>query len=218
VWLYASVFFWLFFTGIGIPPLPEEAGIVYAAGLAALHPEVYWWLAWPAAGAGIMAADAVLYGCGRLWGARLFEFRWVKRLMPAERRQRIESRFHQHGIKIVLLARFLPPLRTGIFIIAGAIHFSFLQFVIADLVYAVVGVGALFFGGTWAIQLIHMAGHWLVYPVAAAVGIYALVHYFRYLKKRELKGTVQPPVSILDLPQEAGAAQESSPPRDPSRS
>src|SRR5207237_5123253 len=43
---YASIFAWLFFTGIGIPPCPEEAGILYAAGLHTIHPEA---VSWPVA-------------------------------------------------------------------------------------------------------------------------------------------------------------------------
>ena len=65
---YASIFGWLFFTGIGIPPCPEEAGILYAASVHALHPEVWWLLAWGVCGLGIVCADCVLYGVGRRWG------------------------------------------------------------------------------------------------------------------------------------------------------
>src|SRR5919197_581384 len=98
---YGSIFFWLFLTGIGIPPCPEEAGILYAAGLHTLHAEVVRWpLAWLMTGLGIVAADAVLYGVGRRWGVRLFEYRWVQRVMSRERRQRVEHKFHQHGIKL----------------------------------------------------------------------------------------------------------------------
>src|SRR5438309_1308226 len=43
---YASIFGWLFLTGIGLPPCPEEAGILYAASVHALHPEVWWPFAW----------------------------------------------------------------------------------------------------------------------------------------------------------------------------
>jgi membrane protein DedA with SNARE-associated domain len=197
---YVSIFLWLFFTGIGIPPCPEEAGILYAAGVAALHEDVHWWLAWPMAGIGIVCADMVLYGIGRWWGPRLFEYRWVKRVMAAERRGRIETRFHDHGIKILLLARLLPPLRTGVFLIAGAIHYSFVTFLIADIVYAIVGVGILFFGGAWLIALLHRAGHWLVFVAAGAAAVYGLVRYYRFLRERENSRLPQPPVSILEVP------------------
>src|SRR5262245_55385924 len=90
---YASMFGWLFFTGIGIPPIPEEAGILYAASLYSLHSDVVDWpLAWAATGLGIVCADTLLYWLGRWWGPRLFEYRWVQKVLSAERRQRIQHR------------------------------------------------------------------------------------------------------------------------------
>jgi len=174
----------------------------------ALHPSVQWWIAWPATGAGIVCADMVLYGIGRLWGRRLFDYRWVQRIIKPERRQRIEDKFHGHGMKILLTARLLPPLRTGVFIIAGALHFPFSRFLLADLVYAVFGVGLFFFGSTWIIELMHRVGHWLIYVAAAVVGVYLLYHYFGHLKKRELRGTAEPPVSVLEVPVQNPAADQ----------
>jgi membrane protein DedA with SNARE-associated domain len=197
---YASIFLWLFCTGIGLPPCPEEAGILYAAGVTALHPEVKWYLAWPLTMAGIVFADTVLYGLGHHFGHRLFQYRWVSRIIKPERRERIEARFQDHGTKILLTARLLPPLRTGVFLIAGAIRYPFLRFLAADAAYAVVGVGLFFFGGTALIDLLHRLGHWLVYAVAAALAAYALLKYYHHLRKRELRGGPQPPVSVLEVP------------------
>jgi membrane protein DedA with SNARE-associated domain len=197
---YLSIFFWLYFTGIGIPPCPEEAGIIYAALITALHPETHWWISWPLTIAGIICADATLYAIGRHFGRRLFEYRWVQRIINLERRQRIEERFKGHGMKILLTARLLPPLRTGVFVTAGAIHYPFLRFLLADAVYAVFGVGVFFFASAWLIDLLRMAGHWAIYIVGFAAAIYGLYRYYRYLRKRELKTTPQPPISVLELP------------------
>jgi membrane protein DedA with SNARE-associated domain len=185
----ASVFLWSLFTGIGIPPLPEEAGILYAAGLTTLHPEVTWWMAWPAASLGIVAADLVLYGIGRLWGRRVLEHRWVHRVLSQERRVFIEDRFHRHGMKFLLMARLLPPLRTGVFIIAGSIHYSLVRFLIADGIYGVVGVGLVFFGGTALMGLIHVLGNWLLFAGAVAVLAFGLHYYYRYLRKLEVRAS-----------------------------
>jgi membrane protein DedA with SNARE-associated domain len=197
---YVSIFAWLYFTGIGIPPCPEEAGILYAAGLTALHPEVRWWLALPATIGGIVCADMTLYAVGRRWGRRLLGYRWVQRIVHPERFQRLEEKFHDNGITILMTARFLPPLRTGIFIIAGAVHYSFLRFLLADLGYAIFGVGLLFFGGTWVIELLRLAGHWAWWVVGGAVAAYALYRYYRYLQKREARRRDRPPLSVLELP------------------
>lgn len=200
----ASVFLWLLFSGIGIPPVPEEAGILYAAGLTSLHPEVRWWMAWPAASGGIIGADTVLYGLGRWIGPRVFQYRWVNRVLAPERRQRLEDRFHRHGIKFLIMARMLPPLRTGIFLIAGSIHYSFLRFILADAVYGLVGAGLVFFGGTAVLHAAHRLGGWLLLIVAVVVGGYLLVRYYVYLRRLELKAAAQ----VL----EAAAPDEPSPP------
>ena len=203
---YASIFCWLFFTGIGIPPCPEEAGIVYAASVTA-RPEVHWWFALPAASLGILGADMVLYGLGRFWGRRLFEYRWVQRIVKPERRQRFEARFHDHGIKVLITARFLPPLRTGVFIVAGALRYSFVRFLIADGIYAVCGVPLFFFTGAGIVHLLHwLGGHWFVYIAAAAVGVYLLVRYYRKLREREQRTDAPAPVSVLQVPAPANGA------------
>src|SRR5262245_22631205 len=204
---YASIFCWLFFTGIGLPPCPEEAGILYAAGLHALHPDVWWPLAWLMTGLGIVCADMVLYAVGRRWGGKLFELRWVQRVMSAERRERIERGIHAHGIKLLILARFLPPLRTGIFLIAGASRYPFTRFLLADGLYAVFGVGIFFFGGTWLVEFVKRSGHVAAYAGAALAIAYGLYRYYRYLRKREEKMAARMPASVLEVT-EGGVALE----------
>ncbi len=201
IYWYVSIFFWLFLTGIGIPPAPEEAGILYAASVNALHSEVWWSLAWASCGLGIIAADCVLYGVGWRWGAKLFEYRWVQKVLSNERRQRLEGHFTQHGMKLLILARFLPPLRTGVFLIAGATRYSFLKFLIADLVYAVVGVGLFFFCGTWILALIHRFESTALVVGALLVMAYGLYMYYRLLRRRELRGASEAPISVLQGPE-----------------
>ena len=101
---YASIFLWSFCTGVGLPPLPEEAGILYAASLTApCHRKFSGGLPGP------LPLSALLQ---RIWfftalvgyGDRgLLEHRWVVRYLAADRRRRIEDRFHLHGMKFLLI-------------------------------------------------------------------------------------------------------------------
>jgi membrane protein DedA with SNARE-associated domain len=210
---YASIFGWLFLTGIGIPPCPEEAGILYAAGVSAVHPEVWWSLAWVACGLGIVTADCVLYGVGYRWGPKLFEYRWVQKVLSVERRQRIEGRFAKNGLALLILARFLPPLRTGVFLIAGATRYSFAKFLLADVIYAVVGVGTLFFFGAWVLALIHQFESTALFVAALAVMCYGLWMYYKLLRRRDVARGALPPVSVLQGPQ--GTLPADEPAKDP---
>jgi membrane protein DedA with SNARE-associated domain len=91
-------------------------------------------------------------------------------------------------------ARLLPPVRSGVFLIAGTIHFSFVRFLVADLLVAGIGVGILFFSGKWLIDVIGQATHWLIYVAAAAVALYLL---YRLLPLPPATGT---PAAYAALP------------------
>ena len=171
-----------------------------------------WPLAWFSCGFGILCADCVLYGVGWKWGPRLFAYRWVQRILSEERRLRIESRFHAHGMKLLILARFLPPLRTGVFLISGASRYPFVKFILADLIYCIVGVGAFFFGGSALVELIKRTGSEIAWFLAIPVVLYGLYRYYRYLKRKET-GAVAP-VSVLQPA--AGESPEGEPAKDPS--
>jgi hypothetical protein len=73
----------------------------------------------------------------------------VQRFLPPNKRQDIEKNFHQYGIWVLLFARFLPTIRSPIFIMAGTMRISFARFVTADGIYAVPGVSLLFFLAYW---------------------------------------------------------------------
>lgn len=196
--LYLSIYGWMLFTGIGLPPLPEEAGILYAAGLSA-HDQVWWPLAWLTTSLGILSADLVLYGIGWKWGTKLFDLKWVQRFLKKERRERLESRFHQHGFKLLVLARFLPPLRTGVFLIAGASKYSIVKFILADVIYGIVGVGLFFLFGSFMIGLLEHIHKYLknplVYVVAVPLILFGLWRYFKYQSARENSASPQAPLS-----------------------
>ncbi len=198
--LYGSIYVWMLFTGIGLPPVPEEAGILYAAGLSS-HTDVWWPVAWLLTSLGILSADLVLYGVGRKWGLKLFELKWVQRFLKKERRQRLESRFHEHGFKLLVLARFLPPLRTGVFLIAGASKYPLWKFVLADVIYGVVGVGLFFLFGSFMIGMLDTIHKYLnfknpwIYIVGIPIILAVLWRYFKYQSVRERAVAPQAPVS-----------------------
>jgi membrane protein DedA with SNARE-associated domain len=172
-WPYLIIIGTLFFTGIGLPPLPEELPIL-AAGVTASKSDLQWYFAWPACVVGILAADLTLYAIGRFGGSGLFQTRWVQMLISPERHRRLQAGFHRHGLSILLTGRLLPGLRTGVFLTAGAVHYPFWRFLIADALYALPGVALVFFGSyflaetfsQWVAEVDRIR-HWIVCAVVA---------------------------------------------------
>ncbi|MFM8272046.1 MAG: DedA family protein [Gemmata sp.] len=104
-----------------------------------------WWIMLPVVMAGVVIGDGLLYTVGRLWGRRLLDLKWVqRRLLPPDKRERIEKNFHDRGIMILLGARFLPGIRGPIFVMAGVLRVPAGRFMLADAIYAVPLVNILF--------------------------------------------------------------------------
>ena len=80
-----------------------------------------------------IAGDQVGYGLGRRYGPRVFdrpESRWFKR----EHLSRAEAFFARHGSKTIVLARFVPVIRTFTPVVAGASGMHYRRFVAFNIV------------------------------------------------------------------------------------
>ena len=80
-----------------------------------------------------IAGDQVGYGLGRRYGPRVFdrpESRWFKR----DHLSRAEDFFARHGSKTIVLARFVPVIRTFTPVVAGASGMHYRRFVAFNIV------------------------------------------------------------------------------------
>src|SRR5262245_7459873 len=108
-WEVLGYFGMLVAAGFGFP-IPEEVPTVLAGLWAARYPELepFRWLALPICILGVLISDVLLYAIGRLWGPALLKRRYFARLIPPDKRERIENNFHHYGVRILLLIRWLP--------------------------------------------------------------------------------------------------------------
>jgi membrane protein DedA with SNARE-associated domain len=211
---YVWIFFGVFFPGIGIPPLPEELAIITAASVGALRPELWTSIVWLVTVAAVLSADAVLYWFGRICGPQLFERRLVQKILKPERLARLRGGFGQHGVKILLTARLVPPIRAGAFILAGAVRYSFPRFLLADGIYAVFGITIIFFGSTGVVALLRQVGWWAVLVFAICVGGYMLYRYYIQVRRRATIDSAPPlVVSVLELAAKKKSAEDTDPVR-----
>ena len=99
---------------------------------------------------GVVLCDTILYFAGRKWGRWLIRLKWVqRRFLSPERFQKIEKNFHDYGIRILLIARLLPGIRTPVFLSAGIVRLPFRKFLLADAIYAIPGVNLIFWLAYW---------------------------------------------------------------------
>jgi membrane protein DedA with SNARE-associated domain len=152
-WKYFGVFSALVSAGFGAP-IPEEIPIATGGVLVGRdwnNPDgLKWWIMLPLCILGVVLCDCILYVAGRKWGRWLIRRRWVqRRLLSPERFQKIEKNFHDYGIRILLIARLMPGIRTPVFLSAGIVRLPFRKFLLADALYAIPGVNLIFWLAYW---------------------------------------------------------------------
>jgi membrane protein DedA with SNARE-associated domain len=152
-------------------PFPGESVLILAGIFAGTRnePNIVWVIVVAALAA--IIGQIIGYAIGRQFGYRLL-LRYGAYVRITESRIKLgEYLFLRHGRKIIVVARFVPLLRSLAGILAGANRMPWLQFLLANTVgafawAAVFGFAAYFLGH----QVEHVAG-----PVMIAIGIAAVV-------------------------------------------
>lgn len=143
VWVYGLLFLIVFMeTGLVVTPfLPGDSllfvsGAVAAAGGMELH-----WLMLVLICAAL-CGDNVNYWVGRFLGPRVFRHeggRWLKR----ENLERTHAFMERHGPKAIIIARFVPIVRTFVPFVCGVGHLTYARFLVFSIIGALLWVGLL---------------------------------------------------------------------------
>lgn len=136
---YAAVFFVLVICGFGIP-IPEDVtlvagGVISGLGYTNVHIMFFVGMA------GVLVGDGLMFVLGRIYGTQILRFRPIAKLMPPKRYAQVQQQFDKHGNRVLFVARFIPGLRSPIFLTAGVSgKVSFWQWLIMDGLAALISV------------------------------------------------------------------------------
>lgn len=146
-WVYAVLFLIVFLeTGVVVTPfLPGDsllfvAGTIAAAGELNVHVLVLFLIA------AAIAGDSLNYAIGRYLGPRVFRFedsRFFKRAYL----DRTHAFFERHGGKAIIIARFVPIIRTYAPFVAGIGAMDYRRFLMFNVTGAVLWVVLLTYAG-----------------------------------------------------------------------
>lgn len=113
----ALVFAWLLIGGLGAP-LPEDAALL-AAGMLIHRGITHPILAVVLVFVGVLGGDAILFFAARRLGPAAYQRKVFQRVLPVERRAKIERAYQRYGGRLVFLARHVAGLRAAVFAMAG---------------------------------------------------------------------------------------------------
>jgi membrane-associated protein len=138
-WTYAILFAIVFAeTGLVVTPFLPGDSLLFAAGaVCALGTMNVWVLI----GLLIVAAvigDAVNYSVGNAFGHRVLQ--WKNSIIKPEHIQKTHNFYEKHGTKTIILARFVPIVRTFAPFVAGMGQMTYRTFFVNNVVGAIVWV------------------------------------------------------------------------------
>lgn len=186
---YVAVFIALMICGAGLP-LPEDitlvaGGVIAGLGYANVHVMV------ALAMFGVLLGDSVIFVLGHHYGARILQWRFVARILTPARYVKVQEKFDKYGNRLLFFARFLPGMRTTIYLTAGMTHrVSLLRFVLIDTLAALISVPFWvylgFFGADnheWLMKWMHR-GQSSLWIVLGIVSLIALIVWWRRRRRK----------------------------------
>lgn len=140
--------------------------------------------------------DNVGYAFGKRIGRRLF-YRKDSLLFHKENLRRAEEFYEKHGAKTIVLARFVPVVRTFAPIIAGISNMRYRTFVIYNLVGALLWAVGLTYLGYFAGDVIERAGINIEYVILGIIFISILPPIIHILREPEARAYARKKIVFL---------------------
>jgi len=183
-WTYAILFLIIFVeTGVVVLPFLPGDSLLFAAGsLAALPGSPL--NVWAMIGLLILAAvlgDTLNYHIGDYLGPRVF--RENSRFLKRAHLERTQQFYEKHGAKTIILARFIPIIRTFAPFVAGVGTMSYSKFLSYNVVGAVLWVTLLTLAGYFFGQIPLVQKNFSL-VVLAIIGLSVLPVIFEFFKSR----------------------------------
>lgn len=144
---YSAIVGLLLICGLGVP-LPEDITLI-AGGMLASFGAITLWGAMLAGFFGVLAGDAFLYTVGRIYGHRAFTLPIIRTIMTPKRIALAERKIRRNSHFICFTARFVPGLRSPIFLMSGIMGVRPIVFYGLDGFAALISVPVWVYVGYW---------------------------------------------------------------------
>lgn len=185
-WTYGLLFLIIFVeTGLVIMPFLPGDSLLFAAGALAGIDAIDIWLLYPLLFAAAVVGDNVNYWIGRYVGPRVFtddKRRWLRR----EHLERTHRFFERYGHVAIILARFVPIVRTFMPFVAGIGRMTYRRYLAFDIAGGILWVSLFVFAGYFFgnIPFVQENFHIVVAGIIIISLVPILVEYLRHRGER----------------------------------
>lgn len=170
-WLYVVLFAVVFCeTGLVVTPFLPGDSLLFAAGALASRAgsPINLWVLIPVIFAAAVIGDSVNYEIGKWLGPKVFT-RKDSWLLNQNHLHKAHAFYEKYGGKTIILARFIPIIRTFAPFVAGIGKMTYLHFISYNIIGAAMWVLLFVFGGYWFADLPLVQNHFHYVIVAIIV-------------------------------------------------
>lgn len=133
---YTLVFLMLLAGAVGLP-MPEDIALI-TGGILVSSGQSNLLLMALVCYTGIIAGDLIIYRIGWIAGPAILRKRWARRYFSVRRIRSLRSNLEKRTFLTIMVARHLFYLRTATFLFCGAVRVSFVRFIVADAIAALI--------------------------------------------------------------------------------
>lgn len=170
-------------TGLVVTPFLPGDSLLFAAGALSVSGSINVLILFFLLCIAAVIGDSVNYAFGKYLGPKIFEKERI-RFLKKEHLDRTHAFYAKHGGKTIIIARFIPIIRTFAPFVAGIGSMTYFKFISYNIIGGIAWVAIFIFGGYFFGNLPFVRSNFSI-VIIAIVLISVLPAVFEFLKERK---------------------------------
>lgn len=187
-WAYGLVFLVIFLeTGLVLAPFLPGDSLIFASGTLAGMGTWNVWILFLLLSLAAILGDTVNYWIGSFIGPKVFKYKG--KLFNKEHLVRTHKFFQKYGAKTIILARFIPIIRTFAPFLAGIGKMDYFKFLMYNVIGGIIWVGFFLWIGYFFGNIPFVRDHffYVIIGIVIVSFVPAFIEFYKHYKENKFK-------------------------------